>query len=139
MPAAGPRGAQRGHQRPTKGGQGPVSAPNCVEYWRDRLPACRHCYFRSNFKTVSLGTKLNEASMVTLTHVFFFLFNLQFGLVCLYLTGVDWSDSHLNAVVALFGRLLLNLLGRLVLEGRRGLLENGSLLAALEQGGDEAG
>ena len=59
--------------------------------------------------------------------------------MCLYLTGVDWSDSHLNAVVALFGRLLLNLLGRLVLEGRRGLLENGSLLAALEQGGDEAG
>ena len=136
MPAAGPRGAQRGHQRPTRGRQGPVSAPN-VEYWRDRLPACRH--FCSNFKTVSLGTKLNEASMVTLTHVFFFLFNLQFGLVCLYLTGVDWSDSHLNAVVALFGRLLLNLLGRLVLEGRRGLLENGSLLAALEQGGDEAG
>ena len=41
VPAAGPRGAQRGHQRPTRGRQGPVSAPN-VEYWRDRLPACRH-------------------------------------------------------------------------------------------------
>ena len=70
VPAAGPRGAPRGHQRPTRGRQGPVSAPN-VEYWRDMLPAWRHCYFRS-FKTVSLGTKLNEASMVTLTHIFFF-------------------------------------------------------------------
>jgi len=69
---------------------------------------------------------------------FLFLFNLQFGLVCLYLTGVDWSDSHLNAVVALFGRLLLYLLGRLVLEGRRGLLEHRGLVAALEQGGDQA-
>ena len=71
MPAAGPRGAQRGHQRPTRGRQGPVSAPN-VEYWRDRMPAWRRCSYFCSFKTESLGTKLNEASMVTLTHIFFF-------------------------------------------------------------------
>ena len=77
MPAAGPQGAPKGHQRPTRGRQGRrVRAPN-VEYWRlDRLPAWCHCsYFRSNFKTVSLGTK--EASMVTLT-LFFSFFSLQF-------------------------------------------------------------
>jgi len=46
----------------------------------------------------------------------------------------------LNAVVALFGRLLLYWLGGLVLEGGRGLLEDRSgLVAALEQGGDQAG
>ena len=82
VPAAGPQEAQRGHQRPTRGRQGPVSAPN-VEYWRDRLPAWCHCYFRS-FKTVSLGTKLNEASMVTLTLFFFFssICNLAWLCVC---------------------------------------------------------
>jgi len=82
VPAAGPQGALRGHQRPTRGRQGPVSAPN-VEYWRDRLPAWCHCYFRS-FKTVSLGTKLNEASMVTLTLFFFFssICNLAWLCVC---------------------------------------------------------
>ena len=80
MPAAGPQGALRGHQRPTRGRQGPVSAPN-VEYWRDRLPAWCHCYFRS-FKTVSLGTKLNEASMVTLTLFFFFSSICNLALLC---------------------------------------------------------
>ena len=51
-------------------------------------------------------------------------------------------NSHLDPIVALLGRLLLLLLQglrSLVLEGRRGLLENRCLLAALEQGGDEAG
>ena len=39
----------------------------------------------------------------------------------------------------MFGRLLLYLLGGLVLEGRRGLLEDRGLVAALEERGDEAG
>jgi len=48
--------------------------------------------------------------------------------------------TRLNAVIALFGRLLLYWLGGLVLEGGRGLLEDRSgLVAALEQGGDQAG
>ena len=134
MPAAGPRGALRGHQRPTRGRQGPVSAPN-VEYWRDRLPAWRHCYFRS-FKTVSLGTKLNEASMVTLTHIFFFSSICNLACCVCIRQEVDCLNSHLDPIVALLGRLLLLLLQRLrslVLEGRRGLLEHRLVSGSLEQ------
>ena len=51
-------------------------------------------------------------------------------------------SSHLDPIVALLGRLLLLLLLQglrsLVLEGRRGLLEDRGLVAALEERRDEA-
>ena len=85
--------------------------------------------------------KKKEASMVTLTHIFFFssICNLA-CCVCIRQEVVDCLNSHLDPIVALLGRLLLLLLQglrSLVLEGRRGLLEHRLVSGSLEQRGDE--
>ena len=46
-------------------------------------------------------------------------------------------NSHLDPIVALLGRLLLQRLRSLVLEGRRGLLEHHLVSGSLKQRRDE--
>ena len=132
---------------PTRGPKGLWEAARGVrgpsEVWRDRhLPAWhRCCYFCSQNKQGISWVKKEEASMVTLTHIFFFSSICNLACCVCIRQEVDCLDSHLDPIVALLGRLLLLLLQRLrslVLEGRRGLLEHRGLVAALEQGGDQA-
>ena len=85
--------------------------------------------------------KKKEASMVTLTHIFFFSSICNLACCVCIRQEVDCLNSHLDPIVALLGRLLLLLLLQrlrsLVLEGRRGLLEHRLVSGSLEQRGDE--
>ena len=135
MPAAGQPGAPRGCGRPP-GGSG---ARLRSEGTGTCLPGTAAATFAARITRYLLGKK-KEASMVTLTHIFFFSSICNLACCVCIRQEVDCLNSHLDPIVALLGRLLLLLqrLRSLVLEGRRGLLEHRLVSGSLEQRGDES-
>ena len=135
MPAAGQPGAPRGCGRPPGGSGARLRSGGTGTC----LPGTAAATFAARITRYLLGKK-KEASMVTLTHIFFFSSICNLACCVCIRQEVDCLNSHLDPIVALLGRLLLLLLQglrSLVLEGRRGLLEHRLVSGSLEQRRDE--